>query len=134
MEDAGAEVSDEGALDEAVPEMGNQKGGNRVGADDRKRPRPALPAPDFDDPVEGGQEPETRPATGRNPSQRPDSLFLRAAAARRGGYRTDSLTGLEPLSRVIRWGGVAPGPTSNPEEVAMKSAKRRTSLPAAAGD
>lgn len=46
MEDAGAEVSDEGALDEAVPEMGNQIGGNRVGADDHKRPRPALPAPD----------------------------------------------------------------------------------------
>jgi hypothetical protein len=48
MEDAGAEVSDEGPLDEALPEMGQKIGSNRVGADGRKRPRPALPAPDAD--------------------------------------------------------------------------------------
>jgi len=48
MEDAGAEVSDEGLLDEAFPEMGQKIGGNQVGADGRKRPSPALPAPDAD--------------------------------------------------------------------------------------
>ena len=77
MEDAGAEVSDEGLLDEAFPEMGQKIGSNRVGADDRKRPRPALPAPDatkngipFNQPIRvGGWELIFRP--GRNAGDLP---------------------------------------------------------------
>ena len=59
-----------------------------------------------------------------------------ATAARRIGFQTDSLTGLKTFFTVISWGLGEPVPTSNPEEVAMRFAKRRTSPPppAAAGD
>ena len=66
-----------------------------------------------------------------------DSVRRRgAAAARRIGFQTDSLTGLKTFFTVISWGLAEPVPTSNPEEVAMRFAKRRTSPPppAAAGD
>ena len=33
MEDAGAEVSDEGLFDEALPQIGNKIGGDQVGAE-----------------------------------------------------------------------------------------------------
>jgi len=77
FECAGAEVSDEGPLYEAFPEMGQKIGGNRFGADGRKRPRLALPAPDatkngipFNQPIRvGGWELIFRP--GRNAGDLP---------------------------------------------------------------
>src|SRR5438552_3848731 len=89
VEERVAEVGLDGLQDPALEHLPHAVHRGAVHPHDDERKSPALPAPDVDDPIEAGQNPERPPRAEERPRRRPVPLDDRADHPRAADERED---------------------------------------------